>query len=269
MQSLNSDLAHLVGDGVVSVAREPIDTCSQKEVGAGLIGYREQFVDVALAIADMDDTLRLGQQRCRLSHVLKPSVALLLFDRNTRGVDAALERVRAVELISGPELDRSQPEWKTVRSDNETGVHQDAAGRVMHGLALTTVRCCYFFQQTYRLRIIATVEEFGRIVKHKHRSIRRSGKALACADKMTGKDLFLIDPYVRKETISCLCSRPILTGKGNASTDLPRKLPKQGSEPLSVTDILKLAARHLAFKPTPNLLVQRRHARSSSDLHRN
>lgn len=82
---------------------------------------------------------------------------------------------------------------------------------------------------------------------------------------MTGKDLALINPWAREEAISRLRRCPVLTGKGNAATDLPRKLLDQGAEPLSVTDILKLAARNLAFQPTPDLLIQRLHARSPSD----
>src|ERR1022692_1768761 len=62
------------------------------------MGDREQFVDVALAIADVDDTFRFGQQRCRLPHVLKPAITLFLFDRDACRVDAALERVRAMNL---------------------------------------------------------------------------------------------------------------------------------------------------------------------------
>ena len=64
VQPFHSHLAHLVGDSVVSLARKPVDTRSQKEVSAGLMGDREQFIDVALAIADMDDPLGFSQQRC-------------------------------------------------------------------------------------------------------------------------------------------------------------------------------------------------------------
>jgi hypothetical protein len=116
---------------VVSLARKPVNTRSQKEVSAGLMGDRKQFVDIALAITDMDDALGFGQQRCRLPHVLKPAITLLLFHRDACGVDASLERVRAMELIPAPELDRSQPEWKTIRRDYKTGVHQDSAGCVV------------------------------------------------------------------------------------------------------------------------------------------
>ncbi len=59
--------------------------------------------------------------------------------RNTRGVDAALERIRAVELIPGSELDRRQPERKTIRGHHETGVHQHPAGRIVAGLAATYI----------------------------------------------------------------------------------------------------------------------------------
>lgn len=98
VQPLHAHLSHLFSDSVIAVARKPVYTRSQKEVSAGLMGDREQFVDVALAIADVDDTFRFGQQRCRLPHVLKPAITLFLFDRDACRVDAALERVRAMNL---------------------------------------------------------------------------------------------------------------------------------------------------------------------------
>jgi hypothetical protein len=57
MQPSNSHLSHLVGDGVISVSRETVDAGPQEEMSAGIVSRTEQFVDVALAIADVHDAL--------------------------------------------------------------------------------------------------------------------------------------------------------------------------------------------------------------------
>jgi hypothetical protein len=136
-------------------------------------------------------------------------------------------------------------------------------------LAATGIRRGQFLQDADRFRIATVVRELGRIVKHQHRGIYRGGKSISCTEKMTRKDLALINPCVRKEPISRFRRSPVLTSERDASTDLLGKLPQQGAEPLSMPEILKLAARHLAFQPTPDLLISRLHARSPSDSHRN
>jgi hypothetical protein len=63
MKALNLHLSHLVGDGVVSLSRKPVDTGPQKEMSTVHHGQRKQFVDIALAISDADYAIRFGQQR--------------------------------------------------------------------------------------------------------------------------------------------------------------------------------------------------------------
>jgi hypothetical protein len=63
MESVNPDLSHLIGDGVVSIPGKPVDTGAHKKMRACVSGAAEQFIDIALAIPDMHDALRLGQQR--------------------------------------------------------------------------------------------------------------------------------------------------------------------------------------------------------------
>ncbi len=58
VQPLYAHLAHLFSDGMVALACQSVHARSQKEVSAGLMGDGEQFVDVALMIADVDDALR-------------------------------------------------------------------------------------------------------------------------------------------------------------------------------------------------------------------
>jgi len=84
-------------------------------------------------------------------------------------------------------------------------------------------------------------------MQDEHWTFVSASSSLSRAEKMPCKNLLFIDAFVRQETIRCLRSSPVLTGKRNASTDLLGKLPEQSAEPLAVPKILKLAARHLAF----------------------
>jgi len=60
-QSFDGDVGHFVGDGVVAVASQAIDTGPHQEMRADLLGRAEKFVDVALAVADMDAAPRVIQ----------------------------------------------------------------------------------------------------------------------------------------------------------------------------------------------------------------
>lgn len=59
-QSLDFDLAHLVGNGVVAFAHKPVDAGSQKEVSPSVLSNRKQRIDLALTVTDMDEMLRPG-----------------------------------------------------------------------------------------------------------------------------------------------------------------------------------------------------------------
>src|SRR5271163_2586784 len=132
VEPLDFYLFHLIGDGVVAFSCKPVDTGPHQKMSPGIVGYAEQFVDVALAISDVDDSLWVGEQRRRLPQVFQPAIALLLLDRYTSGIDAALERIRAMELVPGPELDGGQPERKAIPRHHKTGMHQNSACHLMH-----------------------------------------------------------------------------------------------------------------------------------------
>lgn len=56
-------LGHVSGDRMIPVTRQAIDAGPHQEVGADLLCRAEEFVDVALAVADMDTARRIAQ-RC-------------------------------------------------------------------------------------------------------------------------------------------------------------------------------------------------------------
>jgi hypothetical protein len=88
---------------MISVSRKPVDTGSQEEMCTSVVGRAEQFVDVALAVADVDDALWRCEQRRRLFQILQPAIAFLLLDGDAGGLDPAFQRVRAMEFVPGPE----------------------------------------------------------------------------------------------------------------------------------------------------------------------
>ena len=71
MQPSNSNLSHLRSDGVTFVSSETVDAGPQVEMSASIMSRTEQLVDVALAIPDMHDALRLCEECSGLLHVLQ------------------------------------------------------------------------------------------------------------------------------------------------------------------------------------------------------
>jgi hypothetical protein len=244
VQSLDFDLAHLVGNGVVAVTCKSVDACSQEEVSTGILSDREQLINVALTVTNMDETLRGGKQRRRLLHVFKPAITLFLLDGNAGWVDPTLQGIGSMKFVAGPELDGGQPERKPLLRDDQAGVHENTRGRVV---TRTVIASLQLMDDSDRVRFFAAVDELRCVMQDQHWTCVSAGSSLSRAEEMPRKNLLFIDTIVRQEPIRCLRRRPVLTGKRNASTDLLGKLPEQSAESLAVPKILKLAARNLAF----------------------
>src|SRR5260370_3658700 len=189
MQPSNSHLSHLVGDGVISVSGKMVDAGPQEKMGAGIVGRTEQFVDVALAIADMHDALRLCEKCVGLLHVLQPAIALLLLDRHARWVDRALQRVRAVELVPGPELDSGQSKRKPLLCHDHAAAHQHSTHRVITATALRS--CALLAHHADRLVLFATIDELRRVVEHQHRPTPTGREPLSRTYKLPTQHLLL------------------------------------------------------------------------------
>ena len=54
MQALDHGFCHLIGDRVIPIAGETVDARADHEMGSSILGGAEEFVDVALTVADMD-----------------------------------------------------------------------------------------------------------------------------------------------------------------------------------------------------------------------
>jgi hypothetical protein len=64
----------------------------------------EEFVNIALPVADVNAVFRIVQKGRGLLQILQPADAFLLFNRYARGIDFLLECVAAYEFASRPEL---------------------------------------------------------------------------------------------------------------------------------------------------------------------
>ena len=130
MQPLDRDLIHLVGDRVISVSGQAVDTGPDQEMRSDLLGRTEKLVDVALAITDMDASSWITEKLRGLLQIFQPPNAFLLLDRNTRRIDLLLERGGPFEFLPGPEFDGRQPERQPLGRHRQARMHQDAADRV-------------------------------------------------------------------------------------------------------------------------------------------
>lgn len=120
MNAFAAYFGHLGGDCVRAVASEPIHARAQQKVRSDVLGCAEQFIDVALSVADVHTFRGLCEQFSRLPKVLEPADAFLLLDRYTRRVDLLLECVCALEFIARPKLDRRQAKRQTLGRDRKT-----------------------------------------------------------------------------------------------------------------------------------------------------
>jgi hypothetical protein len=179
---------------VVAVSGKPVDTGAEQEVGAGIAGGAEQLIDVALAISNMHEILRLTEQRCRLPQIFQPAIALFLLDRHSRGVDPALESVRSMELLPGPKLDGSQSERKAILGHHQAGMHENSAGRVVTGP--TVIQRLLLAHDTDICHILSPIDELRRVVQHQHRRVVRCSIALAGTGKVARQNLLLAHSLV-------------------------------------------------------------------------
>jgi hypothetical protein len=69
MKSSDARVAHFIGDRMVAITRQTVDTSSYQEMRSDFLPRAKEFVDVALAIADMNAFLWFTEKHCRLLDV--------------------------------------------------------------------------------------------------------------------------------------------------------------------------------------------------------
>jgi hypothetical protein len=66
MKSSDARVAHFIGDRMVAITRQTVDTSSYQEMRSDFLPRAKEFIDVALAIADMNAFLWFTEKHCRL-----------------------------------------------------------------------------------------------------------------------------------------------------------------------------------------------------------
>jgi hypothetical protein len=145
MQPFDRDLAHFVGDRVIPIPSQAVDTGPHQEMRSNLLCRAEQLVDVTLAITDMDASSRIAQQ--------------------FRGL---LE----IEFLPGPEFDARQSQRQSLGGDRQTRMHQDAANRVRSQATRLVAAAVDGLGYANRFRLLPLIAELRRIVEHQNRPIR-------------------------------------------------------------------------------------------------
>src|SRR6266403_1526951 len=130
MQPFDRNLVHFIGDRVIAVSGQAVDTGPHQEMRSDLLCRAEEFVDITLAITDMDASTWITQQFHGLLQIVQPPDALLFVDWHARRIDLLFERSGPLELLPGPEFDRRQSERHPLGRYRQARMHQDAANRV-------------------------------------------------------------------------------------------------------------------------------------------
>jgi hypothetical protein len=212
MQSLDGDLIHFVGNRVVPVPRQAVDTGPDQEVRSDLLRHTEKFVDVAFAITDVDASTWIVQKLSRLLQILQPPDAFLPLDGNPRRVDLFLERGGRFECFPSPEFDGRQPERQPLGCYREARMHQDAAHRVRSQAARLIPSTVYVLRDADRLGTLSLVCEFGRVMQDQNETIRGSD-AITGRLKMTGQNVRLADPVIGEKAIGSRGVGPVVCTK--------------------------------------------------------
>ena len=231
-----------------TVTGEAIDASAQQEVSPCVLRRAEQFVDIALAVTNVDTSVGVAERGGRLPQVVQPANALLLFDRHAGRVDMPLGFVRAVELLSGPELDRRQSERQALRGHCQAGMHQNAARRITSQSPESIGACNPDVRLAHGVDVFALVGELRRVVQHKYWT-GRLRRAIARRLEMTSENLGLTDSIVVEESVRRFRVRPVLADQRNAPAGAGGKMPEQRSKTLAETLVLELAVGKFAVDP--------------------
>jgi hypothetical protein len=193
-QTVDHDLIHFIGDRMISISGQAIDAGSHEEMGTSVLSRAKEFIDVALAITDMDAPPRILEKVRGLFQIFQPPNAFFLLDGNARLIDLSFEGGGSFEFLPRPEFDRCHSKREPFERNSETRMHQNSASRMRFGAAgeiSSTVRDA--LRNADQLRPLSLIGELCCVVKHKYKTVSRHC-AVAGRLKMTGKNVRLTDP---------------------------------------------------------------------------
>ena len=191
MDALDSHLVHLAFESGRAVTGAAVGAGPDQEVRTRVVGGAKQFVDVALAVPDVDAAAGFTKKRVGLLEIEQPTQTLFLLDGDARGVDLSLQRVRALELGARPKLHRRQAERQPRRCEHQAGMQRYPAqlmrlAPTVRGPVLGCVQ---------QADVLAPIREPRGVVQNQDRAAR-SGEPLAGAAEVPGQDVLLGDAFV-------------------------------------------------------------------------
>ena len=83
---------------MLAVPGKTINTSAYDKVSLGFVCLAKKFIDIALAVGDMNTSFRSAEKVCRLTEVRQPSYTFFLFDGNSRRIDPLLESVGTLKF---------------------------------------------------------------------------------------------------------------------------------------------------------------------------
>src|SRR5580658_7314572 len=252
MQPFYAFLTHFIRDGMFPIAREPIHTGAHHEVGLRRLCGAEQFVDITLAVADVNTAPRALEKRCGLFQVLQPADTLLLFYWHPGRIDFLLERIAAFELFPGPKLHGCQSQRKSPHGHRQTGMHQDATDHVVLRALVETIPEGSSLYDADRLDILAVIVEFCRVVKDQNSGIG-GRESIPRGLKMPCQNVPFADARVGEKTVRCFCVCPVLANQRNALPGALGELFEKFSKALVESDVSEFAAGEFAIDPSLGL----------------
>jgi hypothetical protein len=182
MRSADFDPLHFIGNRMVSVSGQAIDAGPDQEMSADLLRCAEKFIDIALAVANVNAARRIAQGCGGLLEVFQPADAFLLLDRNPRQVDSLLERRCSLEMLAGPEFDRGQAEWKTFARHGQTRVHQDATNRMRADTTGFVSSAVDVVGHADEIGLFTLKREFGRVMQNKDEALAIDKPTAGCLE---------------------------------------------------------------------------------------
>src|SRR3984893_10824728 len=191
VQTVDHDLIHFIGDSMISISGQAIDAGSHEEMCTSVLSRAKEFIDVALAITDMDAPPRIIEKVGGLFQIFQPPNAFFLLDGNARLIDLSFEGGGSFEFLPRPEFDRCHSKREPFGRNSETRMHQNSASRMRFGAAgeiSSTVGDA--LRNADQLRPLSLIGELCCVVKHKHKAVCRHC-AVAGRLKMTGKNVRL------------------------------------------------------------------------------
>lgn len=98
-------------------------------------------------------------------------------------------------------------------------MHEDAADGVVSRPPSLVFAPIERANDADRLGVLTVERELGRVVQHQDECVIGC-HSVACGLKVTSQNVFLANTVVREKTVRRFCVRPVLTGPGDATSDI-------------------------------------------------